>query len=202
MAIELKKEGARIYIVGNTFAVKDRLKSELGLSGKNFDGEKKCWWCGATKLAAAEKLVAELNGAAAGTGSANKPATTKQNPDDIRLTGKGRYKGKVYFAGAVTKDGARVRLLTLPNDKGEFLDFWADTAQVEEVKRYEPREYRGRTTYTTLGSIARFVEKAKRAEASGDVLPESLGRRTGCSCGSREGGSQPTDCFTCRHDAD
>lgn len=29
-----------------------------------------------------------------------------------------------------------------------------------------------------------------------------LGRRTGCSCGSQEGGSKPTDCWTCRHDAD
>lgn len=26
------------------------------------------------------------------------------------------------------------------------------------------------------------------------------GRRTGCSCGSVEGRSKPTDCWTCRHD--
>ena len=29
-----------------------------------------------------------------------------------------------------------------------------------------------------------------------------LGRRTGCRCGSQEGGSKPSDCGTCKHDAD
>jgi len=28
------------------------------------------------------------------------------------------------------------------------------------------------------------------------------GKWTGCSCGSRDGVSRPSDCFTCRHDAD
>ena len=27
------------------------------------------------------------------------------------------------------------------------------------------------------------------------------GRRTGCACGSREGVTRPTDCYSCRHDA-
>jgi len=29
-----------------------------------------------------------------------------------------------------------------------------------------------------------------------------LGRRTGCRCGSQEGGSKSSDCWTCKHDAD
>jgi hypothetical protein len=37
---------------------------------------------------------------------------------------------------------------------------------------------------------------ARRVSAS-----NGLGRRTGCSCGSQEGGIKASDCWTCKHDA-
>lgn len=40
------------------------------------------------------------------------------------------------------------------------------------------------------------------ARAPAQRRSNGLGRRTGCSCGSQEGGSKSTDCWTCRHDAE
>jgi hypothetical protein len=197
--IQIEKTGARVYFTGDTYAVKDRIKS----MGGHWDGERRAWWVGAKLLPKAEALLAELCPAAALASSvglrqdtpaaivadalddAGKPAEAekartvapkpKEDPDNIRLTGKGRYKGREYYAGAITRDGTRVRLLTLPDADGSFLDFWADCAQVEEVKRYQPREvWDGRynsgrtvTKYTTLGSIAAFVAREKRNRAEG-----------------------------------
>ncbi len=95
--------------------------------------------------------------------------SAQEDPHSIRLTGKGRYKGREYYAGAISGDGKRVRLLTLPDASGKYLDFWAPCADVEQTKKYQPREkwdgrrYSGRTVtvYTTLGSIADFVRKQK-----------------------------------------
>jgi hypothetical protein len=77
----------------------------------------------------------------------------------------------------VSRDGTRVRLLTLPDADGNYLDFWADCSEVERTKAYEPRRvWDGRrgngtvTRYTTLGSIAKFVAQQRRGERDG--LPE------------------------------
>ncbi len=160
--IAIEKVGTRLYLTGDTFAVKDRIKS----IGGHWDGDRRAWWVGTAKATEAQKLIDGL--AVAPTADA-KPA--KQDPSDIRLTGKGRYKGREYFAGSVTRDGTKVRLLTLPDAKGEFLDFWAPCSEVEQTKTYQPREVRrgyGRhteTVYTTLGSIADFVRKSRRTDA-------------------------------------
>lgn len=193
--VTIERNGKRVYLVGNTYAAKDEIKA----LGAHWDAERRAWWIGDKKLAKVETLVAELNGgapaAAATVGMAiDTPAPIvadrlrddgreaeadaileaampkQENPDNIRLTGKGRYKGRVYYAGAITKDGRKVRLLTLPDAEGRYLDFWAECAAVEEVKRYEPRQvwdgrrYSNRTVtqYTTLGSIAEFIARQQR----------------------------------------
>lgn len=161
MAIRLEKQGQRIYLLGDTYGMKDQIKA----MGGHWDADRRAWWVGTKKEAEARQLA---------EGGAGPP--TKQNPDDIRLTGKGRYKGRVYYAGSITRDGTRVRLLTLPDTKGEYLDFWAPCAEVEEIKRYAPREYRGRQEYTTLGSIARFIEKERRARERGDPVCAACGK--------------------------
>lgn len=199
-SISIERAGARVYFGGNTYTVKDRIKA----LGGHWDADRRQWWVGAKKLAQAEALVAELACAStpasavaaasvglvpdapAGVvadaldeaGRAKDAAAVrrpKQDPHDIRLTGKGRYKGREYYAGAVTKDGARVRLLTLPDANGNYLDFWADCSQVEQTKRYEPREVwdgrrysgRTRTVHTTLGSIADFIRDQRQERQAG-----------------------------------
>ncbi len=153
MSITIEREGSRIYISGDTFAIKDRLKAlgchpEPGPSGFR-------WWIGVAKAAQIYALVDSVKNA---DPNAPKP---KQDPNDIRLTGKGIYKGRTYYAGSMTRDGLKVRLLTLPDKDGNYLDFWALCSEVEQTKVYQIREYRGQKQYTTLGSIFSFIERQK-----------------------------------------
>lgn len=178
--VKIEKRGARFYLVGLPFSAKDAAKSALGMTGKNFDPDAREWWVGAAKAGAAEAFAAALNDAA----KISEPgAAVQQKPGDIRLTGKGEYKGKVYYAGAISRDGSRVRLLTLPDADGKFLDFWADCSEVKEVKRYHPRErkvgFRGETVteYTTLGSIASFVADQRAKEAANVPQCAACGKR-------------------------
>lgn len=164
MSVQLIAEGRRIYLAGNTFPIKDKIKS----LGGHWDGDRRMWWLGIAKAEDAKTLC----DAAPADDAPREP----QKPDDIRLTGKGRYKGREYFAGSITRDGAKVRLLTLPDASGKFLDFWAPCSEVEQTKSYAPREhtYRGHTTirYTTLGSIADFIKDRREADkqiAAGEI---------------------------------
>lgn len=162
--ITLVEQDRRVYLTGDTFAYKDAIKELGGKPGEL--NNKFAWWVGAAKLEEAKKLVERLNNA----------PPKKQDPKDIRLTGKGKYKGREYYAGSITKDGTKVRLLTLPNDKGEYLDFWALCSEVEQTKAYSPREYQGRMEYTTLGGIASFIAKEKRNKEAGDMVCAECGK--------------------------
>lgn len=149
-AITIEKVGPRLYFRGDTYPIRDAIKA----MGGHWDGDERAWWVGTAKRASAESLAARP-----ATGPGPEGERPRESPDAIRLTGKGRYKGRDYYLGATTRDGSRVRLLTLPDAGGKFLDFWADAALVDQFSRYQPREYRGRTEHTTLGSIARFVAR-------------------------------------------
>lgn len=54
------------------------------------------------------------------------------------------------------------------------------------------------------GSAPRHLECVRKpVRAAPPVARQALGgRRTGCSCGSVEGESRPSDCWQCRHDAE
>lgn len=150
MELSAQRVGSRIYIVGNTYNVKETLKSELK---PTWDGERKQWWVGLSKAKKAEVLVAKLNG--------GEVVPEQANPDKVRLTGKCKYKGRTYYMGAKTNDGQRVRLFSLPGDDGKYIEFWANVSECDVLKIYKPRTqtYYGRTEtiYTTLGSIADFI---------------------------------------------
>lgn len=156
--ITLERIGQRVYIVGNTFPVKDQLKK----AGCHWDGERRQWWIGAAKAAAIEAIVAAP------------AAPAEESGDDVRLIGKAMYKGRTYYVRALSGDRTRARLISLDGR----IDFWATVGPAEDqaqvVKTYAPRErtYRGRTTrtYTTLGSIRRFLEQeAANRKAGGPV---------------------------------
>jgi hypothetical protein len=172
VAASTVKVGNRIYVADSPFTAKDKLKG----IGCHWDGERRQWWIGATKEAELTAVVSEINGSTGPTSNGERQA---QDPKDIRLTGKGVYKGRNYFLGSYTRDGAKVRCLTLPDASGKFLDFWADRTQVHVIKTYQTREVRTgfygrggtRTEYTTLGSIAAFVRDQKDP-ATGDVCAD------------------------------
>lgn len=67
-------------------------------------------------------------------------------------------------------------------DEAAKLDHAARLAQAPA------RQRAGHGSYATIG--ARMAERQERTGWSG------------CSCGSREGVSRPSDCWTCRHDAE
>lgn len=55
MTITIKPEGQRLYAVGNTYPIKDALKS----IGAKWDAETKAWWVGAAKRAELEAVLAQ-----------------------------------------------------------------------------------------------------------------------------------------------
>lgn len=187
MSITIERAGARVYLLGDTYPVKDRIKS----IGGHWDGEKKAWWVGAAKVADAEKLAGFVTTAV---------ETEKKVSDDSKVVAKAKYKGRSYFVlwmGRCKSGDEKAHLTVLDGS----IEFWAALSECEITKRYAPREYRGRTEYTTLGSLRRFIERVKRDEAKGEESPHKY-PRTGCACGSRDGITQDSDCWTCKHDAE
>jgi len=206
MAITIERQGQRVYLVGDTYAIKDRIKSV----GGHWDSDRRAWWVGAKKEADVTALLSQFDpapsaGMQLGTpegivadkmeddgrpeeaekvrAAADAPKP-KQDPDDIRLTGKGEYRGRMYYLGGRTRDGARIRCLTMPDPKGDYLDFWADASAVKVVREYMPRQVwdgrrysgRTRTQYTTLGSIASFIARERRNRADGGAVCADCGK--------------------------
>ena len=168
MAITLERTGSRIYLVGNTFPIKDQIKS----IGGHWDGDRKAWWVGTAKASDAEKLAA---GAAASNGTSDKPKVG----DDSKVVAKATYKGRSYYVLWMGRcaSGAEKAHLTVLDGK---IDFWADLSACQITKTYQPREYRtfrGRTTttYTTLGSIRSFIEREKANRANGGDVCAACG---------------------------
>src|SRR3990167_1088102 len=63
--------GARVYVRGNTFAIRDAIKA----AGGHWDGEQKAWWVGATKRVELEAAIASAKPAAQ---SSYRPSRCKQ----------------------------------------------------------------------------------------------------------------------------
>jgi hypothetical protein len=192
MAVTIDNQGARLYFVGDTYAIKDQIKS----IGGHYDGDRKAWWIGSAKADQAAQLVASL----ASNGDQNNAVPSKKVHDDSKIVAKATYKGRSYYVLWMgrCKNGIEKAHLTVLNGS---IDFWADLALCEITKHYQPREYRGRTEYATLGSIRRFIEKIKQDESKGGKSPLKY-PRTGCACGSRDGIIQESDCASCRYDAE
>jgi hypothetical protein len=141
--------GKRVYVTGNSYPVKDRLKA----AGCHWDGDRRQWWIGLGKEAAIAAIVGGLNG-------------TEVKEDSSRAVyGKVRYKDRSYYViGTSSREALRLRLTVLDGS----LDFWVDESLCQWEKRYQAREYRGRTEHQTLGGIRRFIERAKQAERDGE----------------------------------
>lgn len=178
MATTLEKIGARVYLVGLPFAAKDEAKRVLGMSGSNFDRDRKCWWVGAAKRAEAEAFVATLNNGGGESGDTPKA----EDLSNARVYAKVKYQDRTFFVIAETRDVTRCRLVTLADDA---VPFWVDCAACELVKRYEGREERGfrgptgRMVYQTLGSMRKFVNDQKAKEAAGVPQCAACGKRSG-----------------------
>ncbi|MCC6416780.1 MAG: hypothetical protein IT429_00865 [Gemmataceae bacterium] len=166
----IEKIGQRLYLVGLPFAAKDRAKA----IGAHWDGDRRQWWVGAAKTAAAEALAAELNAAPV--------SATESGPETVgegsRVYARVEYKGRKYYVVAESPEKGRCRLTTLQGTPA----FWADMVACTLIRTYEGRPERGafgrptgRTAYTTLGSLRAFVGRETRARDAGATVCAECG---------------------------
>lgn len=162
--IGTEKIGARVYITGDTYSIKAKLK-EIGC---HWDGDRRQWWIGAAKAPLIDGVIER---------SADEPPP-KEDLDSAKVYAKVEYKGRNYYQLARSRDGLKRRLVSLDGK----VDFWGDDGECRVVKEYHPREaFRGygrggrQTEYTTLGSIRRFVEREGRNRAAGGAVCAECG---------------------------
>lgn len=161
--MSIQSVGARLYVTGNTYPIKDQLKA----LGCHWDADRKQWWIGKAKAAELQQIVDRNSGSAAvaTTGYvAPTPAELAQKP----CTGKVEYKGRTYYVVGESKTG---KLLLTVLDCS--ISFWAAQSDCRWVKRYEARQqwdgrYRsGRTemVHQTVGSIRKFIAQSRHDDA-------------------------------------
>lgn len=191
MTISIDQQGRRFYLRGNTYPVKDQLRS----AGCKWDPDAKCWYTG--KREVAEQLVSQLQQSptpsaetTSSSAASNAPGSGgRQEPgDDAVVAGRAAYKGKTYYvAGRVdrgrthwndrvsavtTSDGAK----TLLYSRDGKLQFWAARDLVSVTKSYDKPQ--------TIGKLRRFAEKAKEAREQGNEDGIADGQRYECAeCG-------------------
>lgn len=157
--MKIETVGARLYVTGNSYDIKDRLRS----IGCHWDGERKQWWIGKGKLSSLQSVVGNGSQAAL-TGEYIAP--TPEELSDKPCIGKIEYKRRQYYV--VGKSNSGKLFLTVLDCS---MSFWAEESSCKWIKRYEAREERGsygrstgRYRHQTVGSIRRFVEQAKSAD--------------------------------------
>lgn len=164
MSVAIKQNGGRVYFVGDTFPVKDKIKK---IGGK-WDGDAKCWWVSISKLQAAVDLAKSIN--------EGDQADQKPKASDVKVYGKCKWNGRKYYIIAKTRNGDSTRIAGLPSIDGRYFDKWVKSSELEDVVEFKPvlkwNGVRGRgsreiESYQTLEGIARFINKQKRAEELG-----------------------------------
>lgn len=173
--IQIEQVGRRFYLVGNTFAIKDQIKA----AGGHWDGDKRAWWV--SKAEKALEIVGHPSAAPAASGEAQKPAPGGLTDGD-KVEGKATYKGKPYILvwEGRTSRGQAAKLAFSDGSKV----FWANAGEYQITKRYEVREYRGRSEPMTFGRLKALREKYSRARAQGNEDGIANGQRYECpECG-------------------
>lgn len=165
--------GTRIYV---QTAYGEPIVAALKKLGCHWDKDAKCWWIGAAKKAALQDvLVASDQHKDAGG-----PDKVAENLDDARVHAQVEYRGRKYYVIAETQDLTRCRLTTLDG----MAPFWADCADCNLIRRYEPREVwdgrycsgKTRKEYQTIGSLRRFRDKQQEARQSGQPACAACGK--------------------------
>lgn len=157
--ITVKKKGRRHYLVGNTFAHRDRLRD----AGCRWDPDERAWWTGKAELA--EELLGELNGASTMSGKGN-----EASGGGTVVAGRAEYEGRTYYiTGRVlrgrtawddevepvtTRDGAKLLLSFRDGSK----TFWAAAEAVRITRRYERPQ--------TIDGLRRFAEQRRAGQPS------------------------------------
>ncbi|TXH55356.1 MAG: hypothetical protein E6Q97_08950 [Desulfurellales bacterium] len=145
----IEQVGSRVYITGNSYPVKERLKAV----GCHWDAERKQWWIGTGKRETIEAVLAGTDGA--------EPTETEKQEQLSRkpLIGKIEYKGRVYFGIGYSTRTRKYHLTVMDCS----IEFWALETECTIVKQYEARQYRGQSIPQTIAGLRRFMEQQKNS---------------------------------------
>jgi hypothetical protein len=150
MMAEIRTEqvGQRIYLVGDTYAIKSALKA----AGCHFDGERRQWWIGAKKRASIETLLQRQP-----ERSADDVAAERLKRDRENILGRAECDGQSYYlvGRGSGERGAWVRLM--PRDGSKT--FFKPASEVEIVKTYQRPQ--------TLNGLREFAERRRREQETG-----------------------------------
>lgn len=149
--IKIEKEGRRHYLVGNTYPIKDALRS----AGCKWDADRRAWWTG--KADVAEELAGKAPEASAAATSTPQDGTV--GVEDKVIRGRASYRGKTYYVlfDGPTRRGPGVKLCFRDGSRS----FWAK----------DPNDVQVLATYREPRSIASLQAYAQ-ARAAGTVRYE------------------------------
>lgn len=168
MTITLQTVGRRVYLIGNTYPVKDQIKS----GGGKWDADRKAWYVGVQRKALAEELAGK-----AINGLASQAQVERENGISTSariIKGRAQYEGRAYYVLAVGHTAEGKRYVKLAFRDGSRV-FWARNPEAVTV----------RTTYETPTSIdsLRAYAEHRRAEDAGEAECPVCARY--CTCGTR-----------------
>lgn len=178
-SVTLEKQGRRYYFRGDTYSVRDRLRS----AGCKWDYAARAWYTG--KQETADQLLRSLHEAPPLADGATAPAPTPRAvdvADDTKILGKAEYKGRTYLLlwEGTTRRGEAAKLASMDGK----LVFWASAGDYRISKTYQERECRGRHEAMTFGRLRRLREDFAKAKADGNDDGIRNGQRYECEeCG-------------------
>lgn len=150
-SITIETRGRRHYLRGNTYAIRDALRS----AGAHWDRDERAWWTG-------QRDVAERFSSAEAKPDSSRPSEALTADSEIQ--GKARYQGREYLLVWVGET-RRGRACKLAYRDGSRV-FWASADDVQITRTYQAREYRGqRQPGMTFGRLVELREEyaAERA---------------------------------------
>lgn len=186
--ITTQKEGRRVYLSGNTYSLRDKLRS----LGATWDPDRKQWWVGTSKQAEVLALLERS------TTESDAPAQNRAAPGkNAAVAGKATYKGKTYYVAGkstrggryaesveavTTQDGAKVLLLS----RDGSMQFWATLqtfGHIVIVGAAQPTDVAVITqTYQrpqTIAGLERFAEEVRK-EGSPELVAARRRGWDGC----------------------
>lgn len=167
MTLTVEQVGRRVYVVGDTFSLRERLKQ----AGCSWDADRRQWWIGAARRQAVVDIVAKAD-------VSPQTAYKKASPEELSnlpCHGKVTYKNRQYYVVGRTRDGVKLHLTVLDCS----IDFWAAASDCAWARRYTPhrsdRRY-GDYRQQTVGRIRAFVSREEAAKQRGDAVCAECGR--------------------------
>ena len=166
MSIQIEKVGRRYYVTGNTYAIKDQLRSK----GCKWDPDRKQWWTG--KKDVADKI------------EGLQVQRSEKTGDDLEVIGRAEYKGRTYYVvwQGPTKLGHGWKLAFSDGSKV----FWAKS------ENGEPRWAKRYAEAKTIGSLRQFAE-AKKVERENEKKALEANKSFKASDAAKEQGREILD---------